>query len=226
VAQFDTYAGDYDAALEQGLRLSGEGSGFFAAARAAWLGRRLAELGATPRTILDFGCGTGSATPFLLALSGAERLVGTDVSPVSLDVARREHGQDAAEFVPLDRRLPEGLDLAYCNGVFHHILPAERAGAVARVYGALRPGGLFALFENNPWNLGTRMVMRRIPFDRDAQTLSAPQSRRLLRAGGFDVLRTDFLFVFPRALGALRPLEERLARAPLGAQYLVLARRP
>ena len=110
--------------------------------------------------------------------------------------------------------------------MFHHIPPAEREAAVAYVHGALRPGGIFALWENNPWNPGTRLVMRRIPFDRDAETLSAPATRRLLRAGGFEIERTDFLFVFPRPLRALRPLERRLARAPLGAQYLVLARKP
>ena len=37
----------------------------------------------------------------------------------------------------------------------------------------LRPGGVFALWENNPWNPGTRLVMRRIPFDRNAVLLSA-----------------------------------------------------
>jgi SAM-dependent methyltransferase len=122
---------------------------------------------------------------------------------------------------------PRGeIDLAFCNGVFHHIPPAERAAAVAYLRAALRPGGVFALWENNPWNPGTRMVMRRIPFDRDAQTLSAPAARRLLRAGGFEIERTDFLFVFPRALRMLRPLERRLASAPLGAQYVVIARKP
>jgi SAM-dependent methyltransferase len=224
-AEFDAYAGDYESALAQGVRLSGEDSSFFAEGRVAWLRERLAELGAPSRTLLDFGCGTGSTTPFLLALPGAEHLVGTDVSGELLEVARREHGSERAEFIPL-RDPPAGrIDVAYCNGVFHHIPPIERPAAVAYVREALRPGGLFALWENNPWNPGTRLVMRRIPFDRDAVTLSAPGTRGMLRAGGFDVVRTDFLFVFPRALSALRPLERRLAGLPLGAQYMVLARR-
>jgi hypothetical protein len=37
------------------------------------------------------------------------------------------------------------------------------------------------------------------------------------------VLGTDHLFLFPHALRWLRPLEARIARLPLGAQYLVLA---
>ena len=68
--------------------------------------------------------------------------------------------------------------------------------------------------------------MRRIPFDRDAITLSAPVARRLLKSCGFEVVRTDFLFVFPSALRTLRALERRIAWAPIGAQYVVISRRP
>jgi hypothetical protein len=47
----------------------------------------------------------------------------------------------------------------------------------------------------------------------------------MLTRAGFDVLRTDFRFFFPRALSALRPLEGALARFPAGAQYMVLCRK-
>lgn len=48
-----------------------------------------------------------------------------------------------------------------------------------------------------------RYVMRRIPFDRDAVPLSAPDASRLFHAGGFDILHIDFLFILPRALALL-----------------------
>jgi hypothetical protein len=67
--------------------------------------------------------------------------------------------------------------------------------------------------------------MSRIPFDRGAVTISAPGARHLLRQAGFQIVRTDHLFFFPRILRRLRPLEKRLAFVPLGAQYLVLARK-
>ena len=91
---------------------------------------------------------------------------------------------------------------------------------------SLRPGGLFALWENNPWNPGTRWVMSRIPFDRDAITIPPPEGRRMLTAAGFAIEETAYLFIFPRALKWFRPLERRLTRLPLGAQYLTLARKP
>ncbi len=81
------------------------------------------------------------------------------------------------------------------------------------------------MWENNPWNPGTRYVMSRIPFDRDAVTLTPREARALVRANGFDIVDTTFLFIFPRALRWLRALEPPLARLPFGAQYQVLCRK-
>jgi SAM-dependent methyltransferase len=116
------------------------------------------------------------------------------------------------------------FDLAYCNGVFHHIAPGQRLEALALIHGALRAGGLFSFWENNPWSPATRYVMSRCAFDRDAILLSPPEARALLRRGGFQIVRTDFRFIFPRALRALRPIEDAVYRLPLGAQYQVLCR--
>ena len=225
-AEFDGYASEYDAALSQGLSVSGEDKIHFVRGRVAWLGRCLDGLGERPRALMDFGCGTGSATPFLLGLPEAASLVGVDVSARSVDVARQEHPDPRASFALFTGYTPDGaIDLAYCNGVFHHIPPPERPRALDFVRRSLRRDGLFALWENNPLNPGTRIVMSRIPFDRDAVTLTAGETRRLVRKAGFEVLRTDFLFIFPRALSWCRGLEPLVSRLPLGAQYQVLCRK-
>jgi SAM-dependent methyltransferase len=222
---FDTYATEYDAALAQGLSISGENKEYFARGRALWLARRLVELGEWPSTALDFGCGTGSATPYLLEI-GFTSILGIDVSAASIEEARRKQGSDRARFLPLHEYVPTGqMDLAFCNGVFHHIPMPERAAAVRLIHQSLRPQGLFSFWENNPWNPGTRYVMSRIPFDRDTATLTPPEAGRLLAGNGFDVLRTDYLFIFPRALKWLRPVERLLCRLPLGGQYQILCRR-
>jgi len=225
-AEFDAYAAEYDAVLARGISISGEDKNYFAKGRVVWLARCLARLEKHPRTAMDFGCGTGSATPFLLNELQLDLLLGVDASAQSLAIARDRHG-DAARFLPLAEYRPESLfDLVFCNGVFHHISPRDRVAAVDMVYSSLRPGGLFAFCENNPWNPGTRYVMRRIPFDHNAMTLSPPAARRLLRERGFEVLRTDFLFFFPRFLAWLRSLESALARLPVGAQYQILCQKP
>jgi SAM-dependent methyltransferase len=185
-----------------------------------------AKMSFSPRHAMDFGCGTGTATPFLLGLPGLENLLGLEVSAKSLEVARRLHGSDRVQFRLCDEYTPAGnIDFAFCNGVFHHIPIAERENAARYIFNSLRPGGLLALWENNPWNPGTRYIMSRIPFDRDAIMLSPRETPRLLASAGFKILRSDFLFYFPRALRALRGLESLLQKVPLGAQYLVLAQR-
>jgi SAM-dependent methyltransferase len=225
-AEFDAYVTGYHTALDKGLSLSGEDSAFFAKGRVDWLQHRLGELGHTATTVLDYGCGTGSTIPLLLGLPGVERVIGTDASAALLETAARDHHGDRVSFNPLSTPLTDLVDLAYCNGVFHHIAPAHRADAVAFVVRAMRPGGLFAFWENNPWNPGTRLIMRRIPFDKDAVMLTPAAARRLLIDGGLEPVSTDFRFYFPAPLRRLRPLEPHLRRLPLGAQYLVLARKP
>lgn len=223
---FDEYADDYDRTLNRGLAFSGEDKNFFARARVAWLKRVLASLGAQPRRAIDFGCGTGSSVPLLLDMLGLDSVLGLDVSERSVELAERRHAAARASFATFDRFTPKSdIDLAFCNGVFHHIPPAERAAAVKQVWRALAPGGLWAFWENNPYNPGTQWLMHKLPFDQGVIKISALGARKLLRAGGFDIVRTDHLFLFPKALRVLRPLEDRLVGLPLGAQYLVIARK-
>lgn len=224
--EFDAYAKNYDAALAQGISVSGEGKDFFARGRIEWLAKCFKKLGFKPTSILDFGCGTGSAAPHLAEVLSPQKITGIDISEQSVALAKQHYESSSVNFEILRDYKPIACyDLAFCNGVFHHIPPSERAGAVKCIYDSVRPGGYFAFWENNPWNPGTRYVMSRIPFDRDAILVSAPEARRLLRAGGFDIVQTDFLFIFPRALSWCRRLEPSLSRLPFGAQYQVLCRK-
>jgi trans-aconitate methyltransferase len=223
---FDLYAGSYDRALNRGLALSGESKQYFARERVRWLAARLSALGVQARRVLDYGCGTGGTSPELLAQLHARTVVGVDASQDSLEVARTTHADPRLQFKSVGELDPSAaFEVAYCNGVFHHIEPGQRLDVLACVHQSLSVGGYFALWENNPWNPGTRLVMRRIPFDRNAKLLSPPHARALVARAGFTVLRTDFLFFFPRVLSALRPLEARLAGVPAGAQYMILCRK-
>ena len=223
---FDLYADDYDVALTRGISVSGETKDYFVQRRIEWLRDCLIRLSAPVAALMDFGCGTGSSSRFFFDILGVENFVGIDQSPKCLEVARITYGSDRARFLLFDEYEPcDEVDLVFCNGVFHHIPPVERAAAVDYILRSLRPGGYVALWENNPWNPGTRYVMSRIPFDRDAITLAPAEARQLLRVGGFEIIRTDFLFIFPRILHWFRWVEPFCSRLPLGAQYQILCRK-
>lgn len=229
-AEFDAVAAEYDEQLQRGLSVSGESGEYFARQRMHWLGLRLSADN-PPRSILDFGCGTGTAAPLLCQVFAPRRVVGVDISAASLRLAGQRHA-GLSDMVNLSfftlEQLPAepSFDLAYTSGVFHHIPPEQRADSLRYVYERLKPGGLFSFWENNPWNPGTRYIMSRIPFDRDAICLSYLESRRRLRSAGFIIERLDFCFWFPALLKWLRPIEPWLRGVPLGAQYHLLARKP
>lgn len=214
----------YDAELNRGLAVSGEEKHYFLSGRVDDLKAQLGEA-RKPRRILDFGCGSGDTTHYLAESFPDAEVMGVDTGQAAIEDASRRYGCERVSF-GTSERLPtgQGFDLCYVNGVFHHIPPDSRVAVIRRIRDCLVPGGVLALMENNPWNFGAMIVMKRIEFDRDAQVLSPLATRRLLREGGFDECESPrFLFYFPKPLAFLRFLEPWLVRVPLGAQYYFLA---
>ena len=204
---FDAYAGDYDEALARGVSVTGETKDYFAAGRAARTARACEALGHSVRRVLDYGCGVGSAVPHLrAAFPSLTHLHGLDVSSASLAAAQRSFASSEVsdDGVAVTFGLPDsvdqgGFDLVFTNGTFHHIPPVDRLAAAESMRRALGSTGVCAFWENNPWNPGTRYVMSRIPFDRNAITLKPRDAHNLVRRNGFVIVRTDCL-IFPRML--------------------------
>jgi trans-aconitate methyltransferase len=222
---FDHFASNYEKAMERGCAPSGETPQFYAAERARWCARRLGPL-ARMDTVLDFGCGVGGSFQHFFNTLGCTKVIGVDTSAESLRVAQDRHPDLNLQLSTPDAFTPsQDVGLAYCNGVFHHISPPERLGALSYIRSCMSEGALFAFWENNPWNPVVRYGMSMTEFDRDAQTISPMSAVRLLKSAGFRVLFVDFCFFFPRFARGLRPVEPLLSWLPLGAQYLVAARK-
>lgn len=223
---FDKYAEYYDSALQEGLSATGEDSTYFARRRLEWLKACLNQLHFRVDSAIDYGCGTGASTPLLMQLIESNRVVGLDISVKSLSISKERFSSARVRFfLPDEYDANDRAELVFCNGVLHHVLPADRIATLSSMRRCLKMGGLLALWENNPWNPGTRYVMKRIPFDMDAVPVSALEARRLVKAVGFDIVRTDFLFFYPHALRYLRWSECLLSKLPLGGQYQLLCRK-
>ena len=224
---FDLHAESYDDDLNRALSASGEDKDFFARGRVEWLASCLRRHSFQPRLALDYGCGIGDTSSLLLEMLKVEAVLGLDVSEKSLALAKARHGGEKCAFSPFAAYTPQQtIDLVYCNGVFHHIPMGKRDAAVDYVFRSLRIGGFFSLWENNPWNPGTRYVMSRCVFDADAVRLSAREAIDRVRKRGFELVSLDYRFFFPRFLASLRFLEKQFTSVPLGAQYQVLCRKP
>lgn len=222
--EFDIYADDYESALDRGISLSGESAGYFAKARIGVLARSLKERQFSPDRVLDFGCGTGIAIPNLIEELNAKTVIGVDVSERSLDTARDVCQDKRVSFQLVEEPIPNGtIDLAYCNGVFHHIPLSQRKPAIQSIADALSVGGILSLWENNPWSPAARLVMHRIPFDREAIMVWPSEARSLAESVGLRVISINYYFIFPNIMRFFRQFERFLVRIPLGAQYQMLA---
>src|SRR5262245_25806255 len=123
------------------------------------------------RRVLEIGCGEGVAA-CQLAYCGA-RVTGIDLSPASIEVARRRlalHGFEAdfrvADIATDD--LGEGcFDVVWCDLILHHLV-AELDGVMRRLARALRPGGLFVAREPLAYAGWLKALRRLVPVRVDA----------------------------------------------------------
>ncbi|RQO60006.1 class I SAM-dependent methyltransferase [Paucibacter sp. KBW04] len=103
---------------------------------------------------LDLGCGN-ARNAIHLARSGFQ-VEALDYSAQAIAWARERVAASGTEVTLrqgdfFELALPEGAyDLVYDSGCFHHIAPHRRAGYVARVLRALKPGGHFGLCSFRP----------------------------------------------------------------------------
>jgi ubiquinone/menaquinone biosynthesis C-methylase UbiE len=226
-AEFDGFAEEYEAIHRSNIGASGEGPEYFAEYKMRDFAAvaRAAGIETAGRWVLDLGAGTGSSVAFFNRHVAGARLCCVDVSLRSLEVGTKRFPQETG-FVAFDgRRLPfadGSLAGAYACCVFHHIEREAHVPLAAEVRRVLRPGGVFMVYEHNPWNPLTVQAVNTCPFDRNAVLVKAADMERRLRAAGFAQVRTRYRVFFPRALRWLRPLESRLGRVPLGAQYYTL----
>jgi SAM-dependent methyltransferase len=111
--------------------------------------------------VLDIGCGTGESTRDAARAAAPGRVLGVDVSPGMLELARRrsaEDGLDNVEYVLADAQVhpfpPERFDVAISR--FGTMFFADPAAAFTNVGRALRPGGRLVLLiwqarDRNEW---------------------------------------------------------------------------
>ncbi|KER09605.1 MAG: hypothetical protein HY22_10965 [[Candidatus Thermochlorobacteriaceae] bacterium GBChlB] len=223
---FDDYADNYDAHLQETLKGFGEESAYFAEYKVRLLKERLEKTArAAPKTILEYGCGTGRNLTFLRAYFPDAAIDGCDISTESLKLAAKRAPDVRLFTLPADAPLRQ-YDMIFIACVFHHIPPLERPSAFERIYSMLHSGGEVFVFEHNPCNPVTQRMVSTCPFDKDAILLPPSELVMLTKAAQLKLLEKNYALFFPAPLKALRPLETHLGWLPLGGQYYVRAVKP
>lgn len=167
--------------------------------------------GKANRSILDFACGTGRITQFLI--QHGFHPVGLDISEEMLCEARRKVPDVA--FVCGDVTMQSNLldawapfDGATAFRFFLNAEPELRSDVLRALHNLLKPGGI--LICNNHGNVTSlwfwvRLIRRLLGKAVLPQTLPCSTFLRLLRSHGFQVLDVRGVCFLPRGLSRILP---------------------
>jgi len=225
--EFDRLAPKYKELLNDSVRdYFAPGSEFFVTRKMDMLLEFAASQGVDTRQItwLDVGCGQGdllrAAKPHFARALGCDVSLGMIAECRDLEVVHQTN--------PLRLPFAEGsIDWVTAVCIFHHINPPERGPLAADIYRVLRPGGIFAIIEHNPFNPAVQLIVRRTPVDENAKLLTARTARHLIQTASIQTVATRyFLYAPQRIYDWVAPVERALERVPLGGQYVVFGRKP
>jgi 2-polyprenyl-3-methyl-5-hydroxy-6-metoxy-1,4-benzoquinol methylase len=217
---FDDYARSYEDTLNASLALCAETSAYFYSYKVDCLKRRLKDLDKR-HSVLDFGSGIGTLSAMIAEEFSHWTIFGYDVSRESIERAKRQWSR--LENLTFVNTWPEHVkfDIIIAANVFHHIPINVRHDILRNLRDLLKPDGRIVIFEHNPWNPLTRLVVRNCEFDRDAELISATHFIEVAWNSGLDTCHRQYIVFFPNLLKIFRPLEHILGWLPLGAQYML-----
>jgi len=220
---FDEFATDYRQIHNENIKLTGADSQYFSEFKVKWLRDYYGKN--EPAAILDLGAGDGTCLTYFSSYFPKARLVGIDVSEMSIEEA-------AAKNIPnTEVKAYDGTTIPYPDASFdvilvatvmHHIRFELHPGLMKEALRVLKPGGKIFIVEHNPYNPVTMHMVNTCPFDKDAVLLKPGYSKKLLKDTGFRKVDNHFTLFFPRGgvFKAFHFLEKYLSPLPIGGQYV------
>jgi len=220
---FDDFTENYNQLLKNGTSFFSSSEEYFAKYKVDIVRERVH---ASPNNILEYGCGIGRNISFLQQAFPEATIMGSDISAVSLDVARSEF--NSIEFILEEESLllDKKYDLIFVAGVFHHIPLTERAKVAKTLFSRLSSGGELFVFEHNPYNPVSRRIVNNCPYDEDAILLKPFELIKYLSEADFLINQKSYCLFVPPRFSYMTRIENLLGWLPLGGQYWVHATHP
>ena len=189
--------------------------------------------------VLDVACGTGVVTRLVAPLVGpAGQVVGVDLNPAMLDVARQKAPAEGANIAWREgdaAALPcpsAGFDVVVCQQGLQFF--PDKAAALREMHRVLEPGGCLALcvwrsIEHSPCNLAAAQALHRHVGSDSATKIQAPCAfgdadalRSVVRAAGFHGIDIRTEVLTRRMLPPETSIPGHLASTPVGPDIAAL----
>ena len=223
-AEFDAYARQYAELIRDPIREKfATESRFFAERKLQVIDAFFRRRGVDTHRLhwLDVGCGLGDllklGRPRFASVSGCDP--SREMLQACSDLKPRH--QTTIDQLPFDSA---AFDFVTAVCVYHHVAEDQRLSLTREIFRVLKPGGVAAIIEHNPWNPATRLIVSRTPVDANAKLLTAPEVRRLARGANARIAATRYFLYLPEQIyKRLGFIENGLSGLPFGGQYVVFA---
>jgi SAM-dependent methyltransferase len=224
---FESYKDTYRQEIQKSIDFAGQDLDFFTEVKVSRLLSLTRKFVGQPNklNILDVGCGVG-ITDFYLT-SQFKKVYGIDLSRGVVNKAAVLNPKASYKFYS-GKKLPyadNSMDVTFAICVMHHVVPeglAQFSGEMMRV---TKKGGLVMVFEHNPYNPLTRHAVSNCELDEDAHLLRMAQVGRILSAAKGNIVDRRYLLFTPFRGKFFSCMDSALNWLPLGAQYLVAAKK-
>ena len=139
------------------------------------------------------------------------------------NIYKRSFCQADGEFLPLPSN---SADIVFSSCVLHHIAAEKIENVVQDLIRVCKVGGSIIIFEHNPYNLLTQLVVKTTRLDRNAHLISDKNLAKTALKLGLKKSRVQFILY--GSLGIDHVINTRFTfinKLPLGGQYYLIAQK-
>jgi ubiquinone/menaquinone biosynthesis C-methylase UbiE len=225
--EFDEYASDYFKSLQNPIRGLIKDNYYFVHTKANIINDIVGNHFKDQKNvnIVDIGAGIGLFEKFIH--DDRIHIFGIDLSYNMLQVANAIGNIDTKCYCQADaEQLPlpdDSADIVFSSCVLHHIPFEKIENVIKDLTRVCKPGGMIIIFEHNPYNLLTQLVVKTTRLDRNARLIT---NKKLVEiADRLGLKKSKVEFILYGSLGIDRFISSRLrflTRLPFGGQYCII----